>query len=114
MTEIEDQAFPAGKEDEWLAVRCQLGERAAFDELIERYQGPLWRYVRRVAPDEDAAREVTQDAWLRVIRGIGRLRDPARLRPWLFGIARRGWLTATAATAPDRSGPCRPTFHLTP
>ena len=45
MTEIEDQAFPAGKEDEWLAVRCQLGERAAFDELIERYQGPLWRYV---------------------------------------------------------------------
>jgi RNA polymerase sigma-70 factor (ECF subfamily) len=89
VTEIDDQAFPAGKEDEWLAVRWQLGERAAFDELIERYQGPLWRYVRRVAPDEDAAREVTQDAWLRVIRGIGRLRDPDRLRPWLFGIARR-------------------------
>jgi RNA polymerase sigma-70 factor (ECF subfamily) len=32
---------------------------------------------------------VTQDVWLRVIRGIGRLRDAARLRAWLFGIARR-------------------------
>lgn len=87
--EIEQRTFSSEKEDEWLAVRCQLGERAAFEELIERYQGPLWRYIRRVAPDEDAAREVTQDAWLRVLRGIGRLRDPARLRPWLFGIARR-------------------------
>jgi RNA polymerase sigma factor (sigma-70 family) len=77
------------KEDEWLAVRCQLGERDAFDELIERYQQPLWQYVRRVVGTDDAAQEATQDVWLRVIRGIGRLRDPERLRAWIFGIARR-------------------------
>lgn len=80
---------PAEKEDEWLALRCQLGERDAFDELIARYHQPLWRYVRRLTGQDDAAQEVTQDVWLRVIRGIGRLRDAARLRAWLFGIARR-------------------------
>jgi RNA polymerase sigma factor (sigma-70 family) len=76
-------------EDEWLAVRCQLGERDAFDELIARWQGPLWGYVRRVTGEDDAAQDIVQDVWLRVLRGIGRLREPSRLRPWLFGIARR-------------------------
>jgi hypothetical protein len=36
-----------GREDEWLVVRCQLGERPAFDELIQRWHEPLWKYVRR-------------------------------------------------------------------
>lgn len=75
--------------DEWLVVRCQLGERPAFDELIDRWHEPLSKYLRRLAGDEEAAREVAQDAWLRVLRGIGRLRDGSKLRPWLFGIARR-------------------------
>lgn len=75
--------------DEWLAVRCQLGEAAAFDELVERWHGPLCAYARRVSASEDAADDVVQDVWLRIVRGIGGLREPARLRPWIFGIARR-------------------------
>ena len=77
------------REDELLAIRCQLGERAAFDKLIVRWHEPLWRYLRRLANNDDAARDLAQDTWLRVLRGIGGLREPARLRPWLFGIARR-------------------------
>ncbi len=77
-----------GLEDELLVVRCQLGERSAFDELIRRWHEPLWRYVRRLADDDDAAADIVQDVWLRVLRGIGRLRDGSRLRPWLFGIGR--------------------------
>lgn len=77
------------REDEWLAVRCQLGERAAFDELVARWHEPLGRYVRRLTGEDEAAREVMQEVWLRVIRGIVRLRDGAKLRAWLFGIARR-------------------------
>ena len=79
----------AQKEDELLVIRCQLGERSAFDELAERWNAPIWKYVRRLAGDEDTARDIAQDVWLRVLRGIGRLRDGSRLRPWLFGIARR-------------------------
>jgi RNA polymerase sigma factor (sigma-70 family) len=78
-----------GPADELLAVRCQLGEPAAFDELIERWHGPLWTYVRRLVGADDPARELVQDVWIRVIRGIPRLRDGSKLRAWLFGIARR-------------------------
>ena len=77
------------REDELLVVRCQLGERQAFDELIDRWHAPLWKYARRLSGSDDAAHEVAQDVWLRVLRGIHRLRDGARLRAWLFGIARR-------------------------
>lgn len=79
----------AQHEDELLVIRCQLGERPAFDDLVARWHGPVWKYIRRVAGDDDAARDVAQDVWLGVLRGIGRLRDGTRLRPWLFGIARR-------------------------
>jgi RNA polymerase sigma factor (sigma-70 family) len=76
-------------DDELLAIRCQLGEPAAFDDLITRWHGPLWAFVRRLTGDDDAAREVLQDVWIRVLRGISRLRDGSKLRAWLFGIARR-------------------------
>lgn len=75
--------------DELLAIRCQMGERGAFDALIARWHQPLWRYLRRLANDDDAARDLAQDTWIRVLRGIANLREPAKLRPWLFGIARR-------------------------
>jgi RNA polymerase sigma factor (sigma-70 family) len=66
-----------------------LGERDAFDELIGRWHEPVWRYLRRLANSDDAASDLSQDTWLRVMRAIATLRDPASFRPWLFGIARR-------------------------
>jgi hypothetical protein len=44
------------REDEWIVVRCQLGERHAFDELIQRWQGPVCQYVRRQVGDSDIAK----------------------------------------------------------
>lgn len=75
--------------DELLAIRCQLGERPAFDELIARWHRPLWRYARNLAGNDAAADDAAQEIWLRVLRGIARLRDGAKLRSWLFGIAHR-------------------------
>ncbi len=76
-------------QDEWIVLRCQIGERDAFDLLIARWHPMLWRYAARVTNDPDAASDVVQEVWLRVVRGLGRLRDASRFRPWLFGIARR-------------------------
>jgi RNA polymerase sigma-70 factor (ECF subfamily) len=45
--------------------------------------------VRRLSNSDDTARDLAQDTWLRVLRGITKLREPAKLRPWLFGVARR-------------------------
>ena len=75
--------------DELLAIRCRLGEPEAFALLVDRWHDAVWRYTRRLTGDDESARETVQDIWLRVVRSMPRLRDPTRLRPWLFGIARR-------------------------
>lgn len=77
--------------DEEIVIRCQLGERDAFDMLAVRWAGPLSAYARRMTRDEDVARELTQDIWLRLLRSLPRLREPSRFRSWLFGIAHRAF-----------------------
>lgn len=74
--------------DELLVVRAQLGERAAWAELVARWRVPVWTYVRRML-DAERADDVSQEVWLAVVRGLPRLREPGRFAPWLFTIARR-------------------------
>jgi RNA polymerase sigma factor (sigma-70 family) len=76
-------------EQELLAIRCQLGEAAAFDDLVARWHTPLWQYVRRMADTNELADELLQETWLRILRGIANLREPRSLVTWMFGIARR-------------------------
>ena len=75
--------------DALIAVRCQLGEAEAFDELVARFHPALFRYARRLTGNDDAAADAVQDVWLRVLRGLQNLREPERLRSWLFGVAHR-------------------------
>lgn len=80
---------PALHTDELLIVRCQLGERAAFDALIRRWSAPLHRYAMKLTHDATLSDDLVQEIWLGVLRGLARLRDAAQFRAWLFGIAHR-------------------------
>jgi RNA polymerase sigma factor (sigma-70 family) len=74
--------------DELLVVRCQLGEREAFAELLRAWHEPVRAYVWRMLSSGDAD-DVAQEVWLAVLRGLPRLRRADRFTPWLFTIARR-------------------------
>jgi RNA polymerase sigma factor (sigma-70 family) len=73
---------------ELLVIRCQLGERDAFAELVRAWHQPVWTYIRRmIGPDQ--ADDVAQEVWLAAMRGLPRLSQPESFVPWLFTIARR-------------------------
>jgi RNA polymerase sigma factor (sigma-70 family) len=72
--------------DELLVLRCQEGSTAAFDELVGRWQERLWRHAWRLTGHEDAASDVLQEAWIAVVRGLGRLEDAAAFRAWAYRI----------------------------
>lgn len=78
--------------DELLVTRIRRGDAAAWEELWQRWNGRLGYYLRRLIDHEQDAHNALQEVWLQVLRGIGGLRDSARLPPWLYTIARRAAL----------------------
>ena len=72
--------------DQLLVMDAQDGDRRAMQKLVQRWQKRLWLHARRLTGDGQAAWDVTQEARLAVIKGIGRLHDPARFKPWAYRI----------------------------
>jgi hypothetical protein len=70
-----------------LLARAQIGERAAFTELVEQYHAELVRIAYAITGDLDAARDSAQLAWIKAWQGRSGVREPARLRAWLIAIA---------------------------
>ncbi len=71
---------------EWLALRCQTGEAGAFEDLIAVMERPLLYYATSLTGNPDSALDVLQEVWIKVFRGIHKLKDPGALRPWLYSI----------------------------
>jgi RNA polymerase sigma-70 factor (ECF subfamily) len=72
-----------------LVVRCQAGDRAAFEELIELHQPRLRYFLASMAGDDSAADDLLQEVWFEVYRGVARLADPGAFPAWLYRLARR-------------------------
>lgn len=72
--------------DEMLVMDCQSGRVEAMEMLVTRWQRRLWRYAYNLTGNTEAAWDITQESWLGIIRGIYRLNDPARFRPWAYRI----------------------------
>jgi RNA polymerase sigma-70 factor (ECF subfamily) len=71
---------------EWLALRCQSGEAAAFEDLIAVMERPLLYYAASLTGNADSALDVLQEVWIRAFRGIRKLKGPGSLRSWLYSI----------------------------
>jgi len=72
--------------DQWLVLRIQDGDRTALTELVNRWQPRLFRQAKRLVEQTNEADEVVQTSWLAIVRGIGRLHDPACFRRWAYQI----------------------------
>ncbi|MGB3493108.1 MAG: sigma-70 family RNA polymerase sigma factor [Elainellaceae cyanobacterium] len=73
-----------------LIARCQIGlrpEKAAFSELVRRYQSHLEKVLYHLAPDWSDRADLAQEVWIRVYRNLRRLQEPAKFRSWLARIA---------------------------
>jgi RNA polymerase sigma-70 factor (ECF subfamily) len=79
---------PRQIEDEHLALRCRLGEPAAFAELVETMERPLLYFARSIVRDDEAALDVLQAVWMTAFRELRHLADPAALRAWLYRVTR--------------------------
>ena len=73
-----------------LVLQCQTGprpEKAAFAELMRRYQSHVDKVLYHLAPDWQDRADLAQEVWIRVYRNVKRLNDPIKFRGWLSRIA---------------------------
>ena len=74
---------------ELLVLRCRRGQRDALEELVRTWDRPLLYYIRRCVDDEQESLQILQQTWVKVLQGLGSLREPRRLPAWLYSIARK-------------------------
>lgn len=69
-----------------LVLRTQDGDLAAYDELVRRYQDPLFRHALRILHDRGAAEDQVQEALIALWRRASTLRDPQAFRAWIYRL----------------------------
>lgn len=75
--------------DEYLVACARLGDRLAFGRLAARWHKKLLVHAWRLLGDEPMAQDAVQEAWLEIVRGIGRLQDTAAFPAWAYRITTR-------------------------
>lgn len=85
-------------EDHRLISGLQACDESAYEQLIERFQAPVYNLAYRLLNDPADASDVAQEVFLKVFRNIGHFRGDSSLRTWVYRIAvneshnRRRWL----------------------
>jgi RNA polymerase sigma factor (sigma-70 family) len=93
--------------DDLLVLAAQAGDLGAFERLATRWHPRLFRHARRLTGNVEGARDATQEAWVAIVRGLGRLQDPARFAPWALRITGRrcaDWIARRSQTRRRNAG----------
>ena len=75
--------------DEYLVAAAVTGDRPALARLVARGHPRLRRHAWRVLGDGERARDVVQEAWMEILRGLARLDDVAAFPAWSLRIVTR-------------------------
>src|SRR5579863_8025802 len=75
-----------------LAQRLMTGDANAFDRFVEHFRARIFHYSWLMCGQREDAEDVAQDTLLKVFESFDRLREPERVRPWVFRIARNACL----------------------
>jgi RNA polymerase sigma-70 factor (ECF subfamily) len=78
--------------DEALMTAYRAGETRAFERLLARHEKPVWNFLRRFSRDAEAAEDLLQEVFLRVVKDAQETaavwKGEAKFSTWLYTIAR--------------------------
>jgi RNA polymerase sigma-70 factor (ECF subfamily) len=75
-----------------LARKLIAGEPEAFDRFVEHFRTKIFHYSWLMCGQREDAEEVAQETLLKVFENFEDLREPERVRPWVFRIAKNACL----------------------
>jgi RNA polymerase sigma-70 factor, ECF subfamily len=74
-------------DDARLLRGLRAGIEAAYEELIDRYQQPVFGMVYRLLGNQSDSCDVVQEVFVKVFRGVSSFREKSSLRTWIYRIA---------------------------
>ncbi|HNP18038.1 MAG TPA: RNA polymerase sigma factor [Fulvivirga sp.] len=77
----QDQIF-----DELLILKCREGDTKAFELLVKRWSKKLIFFAYKFTNNIEAARDVTQESWISIHKGLRKLQEPSKFKSWAFRI----------------------------
>jgi RNA polymerase sigma-70 factor, ECF subfamily len=119
MTAPADVVTPApALDDLTLVARARDGDVIAYEQLVLRYQGPMYRLAVRMLADRGDAEDVVQEVFLTAWRRLGQLQEDAAFVGWLYRATTNRCLNMIRDRRPvaeveldqveSTSGDCRP------
>jgi RNA polymerase sigma-70 factor (ECF subfamily) len=69
-----------------LVTAAKAGDRSAFDELVKATYAETYTLALRLTHNEEDARDVVQEAYLRAYKGLKKFREDAQFTTWLYRI----------------------------
>jgi RNA polymerase sigma-70 factor (ECF subfamily) len=69
-----------------LVAAARGGDRSAFDELVRATSAETYTLAYRLVGNEEDARDVVQETYLRAYKGIGKFRAESQFSTWLYRI----------------------------
>ncbi len=75
------------KSDEELIRELQNGRKEAFEEIVDRYTGPLYNFIYRIIGDGATAEDLLQETFIRLWIKYDSYREIARFSTWLYTVA---------------------------
>ncbi len=96
---LADARSGISEEDARILRGLRAGIEDAYEELIDRYEQPIYGLVYRLLGNQSDACDVVQEVFLKVFRGVNAFRERSSLRTWIYRIAvneahnqRRWWV----------------------
>ncbi len=74
-------------EDLDLIAKVDAGEREAFDELVMKYQKPLYSLLYRMVSNHDDAADILQKTFIKAFTGLSSFERRSSFKTWLYQIA---------------------------
>lgn len=88
-------ARPTAKSsDEELMAHYREGDARAFEVLLKRHEGPVFRFIFRIVKSRELANDLLQETFLRVVKNAKRYSPKAKFTTWLYTIARNQCIDA--------------------
>ena len=81
-------APPSNETDEALMLAFARGNMNAFEQLYDRHETGVWRFVFRSVQNQAVADDLVQELWFAVARTAASYEPTAKFKTWLFTMAR--------------------------